>query len=697
MSGRDNERSRPSLLSRSGSLLILLLMLLYGAGYAQRINAQWSHPPVESRGGMLFRTGPEAEPVPAPLQATEVAIRVSGMLARVRVVQHFLNPSDAWVEGVYVFPLPDTAAVDHLRMQLDDRIIEGQVREREEARRSYVQAAASGQRATLVEQERPNIFTASVANIAPGSTVTVELEYQQTVEYEAGGFSLRFPMVVGPRYIPGVPVGPAGTGWAVPTTAVDDADRITPPVRLPSQGPVNPVQLSVELAPGFEAAAVESAYHPVTVESPEANHYRVRLAKGAVPADRDFLLRWRPVGGALPRTALFSESDDAGGGYGLVQLIPSVGDEAPLPAPREVIFVIDVSGSMHGESIAQARAALLLALGRLGPDDRFNIIRFNDAATALFPAAHRPDGWGMAQARQLIAGLRAEGGTEMLTALQLALAHGHSDGRVRQVVFLTDGAVGDEDRLFEYIRQNAGSSRLFTVGIGSAPNSHFMRKAAAFGRGTFTHVGSPDEVGERMGELLRKLEAPQLTHLELETVASEAGVELLPERIPDLYQGEPLVLALRWHGAAPQVRLRGELAGQPWSQALDLSKARAGAGVNVLWARRRIDALMDQHRAAADDNERAQLRAAVVETALHHHLVSPFTSLVAVDVTPVRPGAEPLHTRAVETNLPHGWDYGHVFGMPQTATAAPLLRLLGVALLALALLFWRFRPGVARW
>lgn len=264
------------------------------------------------------------------------------------------RPASAWVEGRYIFPLPDTAAVNRMRLRVGDRFIEGQARERREAQRAFAAAAASGRRAALVEQERPNIFTTSVANIPPGGTVIVELEYQQAVSYCDGRFSLRFPMVVGPRYIPGEPVVADGDGASLSTTVVPDAGRISPPVRHPADGPVNPVRLSVELEPGFPLAGVESPYHAVAVVQQDETRYRIALAEGPVPADRDFVLQWRPRPGAEPRTALFSEPDAAGtGGYGLVQILPPFGDDSPAPPPREMVLVIDVSGSMHGESIAR--------------------------------------------------------------------------------------------------------------------------------------------------------------------------------------------------------------------------------------------------------------------------------------------------------------------------------------------------------
>jgi len=283
--------------------------------------------------------------------------------------------------------------------------------------------------------------------------------------------------------------------------------------------------------------------------------------------------------------------------------------------PREVIFVIDVSGSMHGASIDQARAALGLALARLGPADSFNVIRFNHLTDSLFASAQRATPPNLQAADRYVGALRAEGGTEMLPALLRALDGQQGRGRLRQVVFLTDGAVGNEEQLFTAIRDRLGQSRLFTIGIGSAPNSHFMREAARLGRGTFTYIGSPDEVQAKMVALFHKLESPALTDVRLE-LPGVADAEVLPAEIPDLYLGEPIMVALRAGALPARVVLRGRFGTEPWELELSLHEAADGAGLSVHWARAKIAALLDMRRGGSHEDD---VRHAVIDVALGHH------------------------------------------------------------------------------
>lgn len=669
-------------------LALIVIGLMAAAGVRADSTGPGWRPKDITQGSLMLRSGEGAQP--APLLHTDVQMQVAGLVARVRVQQRFRNPGDGWAEGIYVFPLPEDAAVDHMNLRIGERRIAGQIKERAEAKRTYQQAARSGRKASLVEQERSNIFTTSVANIAPGEEVTVEIEYQQNVRYDSGLFSLRFPMVVGPRYIPGAPVeqgGEDGGGWAPDTTEVKDASRITPPVRHPKHGSINPVRLAIDLDAGVPLERIASPYHSIRSDAQWSGRYRVTLAEGEMPADRDFVLEWRARASAAPQSAAFVEHKDGDFYVSLMLLPPLAGGEAAR-TPREAVFVIDVSGSMQGASIDQAKQALLLALERLTPRDRFNVIHFNNATSTLYPEPQPASAENLARAKTFVKALNASGGTEMAPALSAALTGRTPAGYLRQVVFLTDGAVGNEDRLFGIIRAELGASRLFTVGIGSAPNSHFMRTAAEYGRGTFTYIGAVNEVRTRMEELFRKLERPALTDIQIEWPPG-GEVEAWPGRVPDLYIGEPLTISARLRVLPDSLTVRGRFAGQPWQGALALSDSTPHAGVAVLWARRKIEALTAQLREAQDQEV---ARNKIVEVALRHHLVSRHTSLVAVDVTPARTDGDALHTRNLPTNLPHGWNYEAVFGgLPQTATAAQLQRLIGVVLMLLAGLVYALR------
>ncbi|HJS36633.1 MAG TPA: marine proteobacterial sortase target protein [Burkholderiales bacterium] len=662
--------------------LVLVAAVLLLAGRAE---AAQSEP-----GALLLRTVDGRELPKAPLLSTDVSFRVSGMVARARVVQVFQNASADWVEGVYVFPLPESAAVDRLRMQVGEREIEGEMHEREAARRTYQAARDGGRRAALMDQERPNIFTTRVANIGPQESIAVELEYQQTLRYDGGRYSLRFPMVVGPRYIPGFvrTSTPEPLGWSPNTDQVPDAARITPPVLRPEAGPVNPVSIRVALDAGVQIEEVSSTYHPVTVAAPSANRREIALAAGSTPANRDFELAWTLQRAQAPQLAWFTE-EKAGRHYGVLMLLP------PAPAPgvrlaREVVFVLDTSGSMAGASIRQAKDALQLALARLAPGDAFNVIEFNSAAQALHPRAVPVNPGNVRRAIDWVQALQARGGTEMASALALALDGSDEAGRVRQVVFLTDGAVGNEDALFRLVRARLGGTRLFTIGIGSAPNSHFMTKAAELGRGTFTYIGRIDEVQEKMAALFAKLESPVLKGLE---VLWPEGVhaESWPARLPDLYAGEPVVVAAALQRLEGSVRVRGTREGRLWEAQVPLAHSVGNAGMGSLWARGKVEGLMDSIREGAAEDK---VRAEVIDLALAHRLVTKYTSFVAVDKTPARVSDAQLKLAAVPTNLPEGWEYDKVFGeLPQGATDSRFAMLSGALLLLLALAMLRWRTA----
>ncbi len=649
-----------------------------------------------TQGTLVYRAHESGSYQPAPTLKTDVTMQVTGLILRATVRQEFRNPGSEWAEGIYVFPLPESAAVDHLRMRIGERMIDGQIKEKVEAKKTYAKAKREGKRASLLEQERPNVFTASVANIGPGDRITVEIEYQQTVRYDQGRFQLRFPMVVGPRYIPGSPIPISeqvgetdGHGWAFNTDQVPDASRITPPVQHPSQGAMNPISLTIDLDPGLPLSRLESTYHQIHATSQADGRHLIHLQEGQVAADRDFELIWEPEAEQAPKAALFREEKD-GETYGLFMVLPPAGSALErLQISREIIFVIDTSGSMYGTSIEQAKEALRLALDRLSRDARFNIIQFNNVTSALFHSSQEATKKNREWAIRYVENLRANGGTEMLPAMTRALEGSEQGNRLRQIIFITDGQIGNEAALFDRVRRRLGESRLFTIGIGSAPNSHFMRKAAHFGRGTYIHIGKLSEVRSKIDRLLRKLEHPALTDIRIDGVGWEQ-TEIVPDRIPDLYLGEPVVVAVKATHVPDRVMFKGRLGNQPWRMEVALDQAKTREGLSVYWARQKIASMLD---GTTNADRNGQVRQRVIDLAMKHHVVSKFTSLVAVDITPVRPGNKAQHRHPLKTNLPHGQDYTKIFGLPQlpqTATSATWQILIGLLLLLLA-------GGIYRW
>lgn len=678
------------LLDVAEHIIVLVVFLLF-LSFVQTVTAAEPDYDNANQGTLFYRAAHDAQYRAAPVLNTDVDMRVTGFINRAQLTQTFHNGSDEWVEGIYVFPLPENAAVDDLRIRIGKRVIEGQIKEKQQARKTYEQAKRDGKRASLVEQERPNLFTTSVANIGPREDVEVEIEYQQTLVYDQGQFRLRLPLAITPRYIPGSvseqdpeQANTPGHGSAQATTQVPDADRITPLVAADQK--INPVSVHIELDAGFPVSQIKSRYHPVSLYDHGEGRYTINLAEGQVPSDHDFELVWEPEAGQAPQTALFSERVGEDMYYLGMVLPPQADAQHAQTLAREVIYVIDTSGSMGGVSIRQARNALMLALTRLRSGDYFNVIQFNSVTSQLFDEPKPANLLYRTLATNYVMNLEAGGGTEMMGAMQAALTVHDDTPRLRQVIFLTDGAVGNEDALFEYIRHHLSNSRLFTVGIGSAPNSHFMTKAAQFGRGSYTYVSQVSEVEVKMQELFAKLDSPVMRDLSLQHTAD--GFEMSPGHLPDLYLGEPLLFTARSRSDSGELILKGLRQNQPWQSHLYLQQAKPGRGIAQVWARDRIAGLLDSVHDGADAE---QVRQQVIALALQHHMVSKYTSLVAVDVTPVRPASAPLNALAVPVNLPQGQDASKIFAMQaQSGTAQNLYWLFGLVFLAVALVLKRF-------
>ena len=646
----------------------LAILLLSANAQAATIN--------DAKAGTLLLKDPAIDGgyAPAPQVATEVAIDVTGMIARTRVTQVFHNPGSGFVEGVYVFPLPEKAAVDRLWMKIGTRVIEGRIREKEEARRTYEKAKAEGKKAALVEQQRPNLFTNAVAHIGPNDAIEIRIEYQQALSYEMGTYRLRFPLAVTPRYVPAAAAALPDEPKALEAQALGDGETLVQPDYAPDGcGSLNAVDIAVSIDAGVPLGAVTSSYHETVIEKAAGGRTMISLVKDQEEANRDFELTWTLAPGAAPQAAMFTQTR-GDSEYALLMVVPpqpTAAERAQFERmPRETVLIIDTSGSMEGVSMAQAKAAIEMALDTLRASDRFNVLEFNSNMRTWLPAAVPASPDNIQRAREWVRKLRAGGGTNMAPALRFALDGTETPGYLRQVVFITDGGVGNEDELFRLIVERLGSSRLFTVGIGSAPNGHFMTKAAQFGRGTFTSIGDVKEVQEKMGALFAKIEAPVLRDVQIRW-PNGTPVETFPPRVPDLYLGEPVLVAAAAKAPLGTVIVTGLRGNQPWSVALTPPLDRNAAGVGALWARAKIASLMDTLALGGD---LAQVRPAVVNVALEHHLVSAYTSLVAVDLTPTGP-TDGLKTAMVKASLPQGYVGG---GIPQTDTPATLQLLLGL-------------------
>lgn len=674
--------------------------------------------------GGLFLPGDEAGMVvPAPLLHTDIEASVSGPIVRYRMRHTFINASDAWTEAIYTYPLPTDSAVDALEMTVGKRKIIGKITEKMEAKRQFVTAKQAGKRASLVQQHRLNLFSTSLANIAPGEHITVEIGFSETLRLVDDGFRLRMPLVVGPRYISGQPIaGYQMSGWHTPTDLVPGADQITPSFRREGEGVGNPVTLSIDIDAGFDIKTIESPSHNINIDRNGDAKVIVSLVE-AVPADKDFTLIWRARAGDASSAGFFSERiEDMR--YGLLTLMPPVQQklDATTP-PREVVFIVDTSGSMEGTSIKQAKLAIRMALERLRPSDTFRVIRFSSNVSAFQMQAVSATPTNINSGKQFVSSLLAEGGTEIVAAMRHVLSQRRDKNRLTQIVLMTDGAIGNEDALFALIHDQIQSSRLFAVGIGSAPNGYLMTRAAAAGRGTYTFIENVDEISQQMAKLFEKLERPAMTNISLNWQGNSAPVSYWPNPVPDLYSGEPISVLAAFPVGTTGVTLSGQIDGKLWSTPVALRGASERPGVAALWARQKIKGL-EATLFHGDDPK--LVKAKTLGTALKFGLVSRYTSLLAIDEQKARPENKTLVARQIATNLPDGWvrsesmkpvtngskplhpmksfdredtslkrtmrnAASQLSGLPQTATASPLALILGFLALIVSGFIWHRR------
>ncbi|MEO3814961.1 VIT domain-containing protein [Sphaerisporangium sp. B11E5] len=641
-----------------------------------------------------------------PLESVEVTARVTGLTSGVEMSQGFRNPHDVPLEATYVFPLPDRAAVTAFRMEADDRVIEGTLKERGEARRDYDEAMAQGKRAAIAEEDRPDVFTIRVGNIVPGERVTVRLTLSQPLPYEDGAATFRFPLVVAPRYIPGTPLDgdASGSGVAPDTDAVPDASRITPPVLLP--GFPNPVRLSlaVHVDPaGLDLRELRSSLHTVTEENGT-----VRLSPGE-RLDRDFLLRLQfaasaslelfpdtpgdrtasPLSGTAPGEgeAGVHAAEDGDGTFALTVLPPDLDEEARR-RPRDVALLLDRSGSMTGWKIIAARRAAARIVDTLTSEDRFAVLSFDsvverpqDLGAGLSPATDR----NRYRAVEHLSRLEARGGTEMLDPMEQGLALLDDPGRDRVLVLVTDGQVGNEDQILERLTTRLAAVRVHTVGIDRAVNAGFLGRLAGLGSGRCELVESEDRLDEAMEHIHRRIGSPLVTALTLKP----DGLNVLPSTVThlsSLYPGVPLRVWGRYQGPAHgTATIHGQTpTGHPWDHHLTAvlptsspasspdggvtADTRAVAGtttdggqaglggvvdgaVRAVWARAHLRRLEDRYAAGEYELEQE-----IVRTSLRHGVLCRFTAFVAVDTRVVTTPGGATHRVIQPVEMPSGWE-----------------------------------------
>ncbi|MEH6395041.1 marine proteobacterial sortase target protein [Pseudoalteromonas sp.] len=619
-----------------------------------------------------------AKAAPGVIVKSAATMTVTGLINHVVVTQHYRNENPFAVNARYVFPLPEESAVHAMTMHIGERVIKGEIDKKAQAELRFQQAQQAGKQAALVHQQRSNMFVTNVANIGPGDDVQIELKYQEVIDYRSGTFALRFPTTITPRYHPFNAVlqeqGERPNVEKQPASLFAPSGWITPFYATTSHGdaPQSEFSLTINIDVGLELVDIQSKYHQIAIENPAFGQYQVALNEPNA-VNRDFLLEFKPLQKEQAQAAFFTEQLNNGERFGLLMLLPPDDHFTQTQRlAREMIFVVDTSGSMHGQSMEQAKSALHYALSLLDSNDSFNIIGFDDQ---IMPMSNNPvpaNDFNLRRAERFVYNLQADGGTEIKGALDAVLDGREHLGYLRQVVFLTDGSVSNEDTLFKHISAQLGDSRLFTIGIGSAPNSYFMRRAADVGRGTFTYIGSSGDVKPKMQQLFDKLAHPAITQLTLTSEAvNQQGeyqqLEYWPSPLPDLYFSEPVMVAVKLDNQAA-IRLTGQTAQGPLAIKLNTQQGQSAQGIARLWARQKIKSLLLY-------NQQEQVKAQVESLALEHQLLSPFTAFVAVEQTPANIFAEQNVQAA--NQLPQGL----TMRLPQTDGQSRMYILLGLLLL----------------
>ncbi len=565
--------------------------------------------------------------VPMPLRHTEVAVDIAAHVAAVDVTQVFENGYDRPVEAVYVFPLPDTAAVSEMVVETGGRTIRGTVRTREDAEALYQAARREGRVAALLQEQRPNVFTQRIAHLQPGAEVVVRIHYVERLRYASGRYTLLFPMVVAERYTP------AHEG-------VDEEPLLHPAYAAGGERPAQDIALTVTLDAGVPVADVVSTSHAIEVELPAPERAIVRLAAGDTIPNKDFVLEYT-VAGDAPRVAVLAHRED-GDGHFLLLLQPETQPDDADIANKELIFVLDVSGSMDGPPLAMVQRLAMAALGRLDPGDTFDVVDFADTPNVYADTPVEATAGAIAAGQKHVRRLRTRGGTELLAGLRAATRIPHDGRRARVIVLMTDAEVGNDDEILT-IAHELGKVRLFVVGVGTAVNHSLGRRLSAAGRGTYQHL-RPDAAGIReVDQLIRTLEQPCLTNLSIDW-GSLRVADLQPRTLPDVFAGQPLLLAGRYAwGGSDTVIVRGTRRGVPWEQRVAVTlpeRETAHAALGPLWARLVVDDLEMAAALATSPAERTAMNDRIRALALEHHLLTRFTSLVAVDEVVSSPSSD---------------------------------------------------------
>lgn len=655
-------------LSRPTSLLVVAaaVMALGWLATFKRTPVVAAAPVSETQGALQIIDSDGKLQGACPLKHTAVKAEISGFLTRVTVTQEFANPFKEKIEAVYTFPLPQNSAVDDMTMLVGDRTVRGRILRREQAQAVYEAAKTGGQVASLLDQERANIFTQSVANIMPGEKIKIILSYVETLKYEDGSYEFVFPMVVGPRYVPGSPTGSQGKGFSSDTDRVPDASRITPRPAPEGMRAGHDISIDVSLNAGVNIDAIDSKSHEVEIDRPLGQRAHVQLKDRATIPNKDFILKY-DVAGRKIEDAILTNRSDRGGFFTMILQPP----DRIVPAdvtPKELVFVLDTSGSMSGFPIEKAKESMKLAMDGLYPHDTFNLITFAGDTHVLFEQPVPATKENLAKAQRFLETREGSGGTEMMKAIKMALDPSDAQGHIRIVCFMTDAYVGNENEILSEIQKHP-NARVFAFGIGNSVNRFLLDKMAEQGRGEVEYVALNDDGSAAAKRFHERVRNPLLTDISIEWNGLPV-TDVYPQRIPDLFGAKPVILSGRYTaGGQGTIRLKGKMGGQDFVReiAVDLPESQpANSVLATLWARTRIDDLMSQdYQGAQRGTMKGDVQETITQLGLDHRLMTQFTSFVAVEEMVVTDGGKPRRID-VPIEMPEGVSRVGVFGDKKT-------------------------------
>ena len=672
---------------------VLVILTVSGVVFGLVSGALGASVPAKITQGTLRAIGPEDNPLgDCPLEHTDVQVSISGFVAYVQVTQKFANPFKDKIEAVYTFPLGAEAAVTDMTMKVGDRVIRGIIKPREEARQIYEQAKARGHVASLLDQERPNIFTQSVANIEPGKRIEITISYTELLKYGGGKYEFVFPMVVAPRFIPGgtpslspapvppvrpVPIRPLRRGAETPAggePSVADASKLVAPLAPKDQRAGHDISVRVYIQNGQTAIKeVESALHEIAVQWPNDRRTRavVELAQKKEIPNKDFVLRYSTASEGIGDTVLTHVDAKKRGYFTLILEPPKKVKPSEIRA-RELIFVIDISGSQKGFPLDTSKAIMERVIKSLRPLDTFNVISFENTTAFCWdkPVANTTE--NREKALAFIGSLQSRGGTRIDKALEAALGGEHDGEKVRLVAMFTDGLIGNDMSVLEQVQKHAKTTRVFVYGTGRSANRYLLENMARYGRGEVDYAMSPSEAQKAVDSFYDRIDAPVLTDVSLDwgkLSSSVDGAETYPRVVPDLFSIRPLIVKGRYEpgdaDVSGELTIRGYAGSGVFERKVPVTLSSSESANGVIasqWARAKVGELMSQHLGAAQRGQPdPAIKERIIGLGVTYRLLTQYTSFVAVEEKVVTIGGE-ARTVAVPVELPEGMDRDAVTG-----------------------------------